>query len=169
MVFSLVLGLRLRQTQQRRKYWGQTGAVFNLNFFNEKTVIYKLCHCISFTLWYKLQDMSSINIKYAFAQKKKKNASCKLTNGLVYSLVGIHEGFGFWTLLTSKEEKPKGCGSLPHLVGLTCLVGWYVGRGFNKGVFELNLLLLKIENWKHCNKINFKCANSIVWSIFNIF
>ena len=56
-------------------------------------------------------------------KKKKKNASCKLTNGLVYSLVGIHEGFGVWTLLTSKEEKPKGCGSLPHLVGLTCLVG----------------------------------------------
>ena len=59
-------------------------------------------------------------------KKKKKNASCKLTNGPVYSLVDIHEGFGVWTLLTSKEEKVlevKECGSLPHLVGLTCLVG----------------------------------------------
>ena len=23
------------------------------------------------------------------------------------------------------------------------------------------------ENWKHCNKIIFKCVNSIVWPIFN--
>ena len=28
-------------------------------------------------------------------------------------------------------------------------------------------LLLKIENWKHCNKIIFKCVNSAVWPIFN--
>ena len=28
---------------------------------------------------------------------------------------------------------------------------------------------LKTENWKHCNKIIFKCVNSIVRPIFNIF
>ena len=28
-------------------------------------------------------------------------------------------------------------------------------------------ILLKIENWKHYSKINFKCVNSIVESIFN--
>ena len=37
------------------------------------------------------------------------------------------------------------------------------------GVFGLNLLLLKTENWKHCSKIIFKCVNSIVGPIFNIF
>ena len=35
------------------------------------------------------------------------------------------------------------------------------------GVFGLNLLLLKTENWKYCSKINFKCVNSIVRPIFN--
>ena len=25
----------------------------------------------------------------------------------------------------------------------------------------------KTENWKHCNKIIFKCVNSAVWPIFN--
>ena len=38
-----------------------------------------------------------------------------------------------------------------------------------KDVFGLNLLLLKIENWKHCSKIIFKRVNSIVGPIFNIF
>ena len=35
----------------------------------------------------------------------------------------------------------------------------------------MNLLLLKLEteNWKHCNKIIFKCINSAVEPIFNIF
>ena len=39
------------------------------------------------------------------------------------------------------------------------------------GPFGLNLLLLKLktENWKHCNKIIFKCVNSAVGPIFNIF
>ena len=39
------------------------------------------------------------------------------------------------------------------------------------GPFGLNLLLLKFktENWKHCSKIIFKCVNSIVGPIFNIF
>ena len=32
---------------------------------------------------------------------------------------------------------------------------------------ELNLLKLKIENWKHYSKIIFKCVNSIVEPIFN--
>ena len=30
-------------------------------------------------------------------------------------------------------------------------------------------LKLKTENWKHCSKIIFKCVNSIVGPIFNIF
>ena len=38
-----------------------------------------------------------------------------------------------------------------------------------KGPFELNLLLLKTENWKHCSKIIFKCVKSTVKPIFNIF
>ena len=44
--------------------------------------------------------------------------------------------------------------------------GW-----ISMGMFELNLLLLKLktENWKHCNKIIFKCVNSAVRPIFNIF
>ena len=39
------------------------------------------------------------------------------------------------------------------------------------GSFGLNLLLLKLktENWKYCSKIIFKCVNSIVRFIFNIF
>ena len=39
------------------------------------------------------------------------------------------------------------------------------------GPFGLNLLLLKLktENWKQCSKIIFKCVNSTVWLIFNIF
>ena len=32
---------------------------------------------------------------------------------------------------------------------------------------ELILLKLKTENWKHCNKIIFKCVNSAVEPIFN--
>ena len=32
---------------------------------------------------------------------------------------------------------------------------------------ELILLKLKIENWKHCSKIIFKCVNSNVGPIFN--
>ena len=38
-----------------------------------------------------------------------------------------------------------------------------------KGPFGYNLFLLKlkIENWKHCSKIIFKCVNNIVWPIFN--
>ena len=38
-------------------------------------------------------------------------------------------------------------------------------------MFGLNLLLLKLktENWKHCSKIIFKCVNSTVRPIFNIF
>ena len=32
---------------------------------------------------------------------------------------------------------------------------------------ELILLKLKTENWKHCNKIIFKCVNSTVRPIFN--
>ena len=40
-----------------------------------------------------------------------------------------------------------------------------------KGLFGLNLLLmeLKTENWKYCSKIIFKCVNSTVGPIFNIF
>ena len=40
-----------------------------------------------------------------------------------------------------------------------------------KGPFGLNLLLLKLKtkNWKHCSKIIFKCVNSAVAPIFNIF
>ena len=35
-----------------------------------------------------------------------------------------------------------------------------------KGLFRYHLLL-KIENKKHCSKINFKCVNSTVGPIFN--
>ena len=40
-----------------------------------------------------------------------------------------------------------------------------------KGLFGLSLLLLKLktENWKYCSKIIFKCVNSTVRPIFNIF
>ena len=31
----------------------------------------------------------------------------------------------------------------------------------------IRLILLKIKNWKHCNKIIFKCVNSNMVSIFN--
>ena len=39
------------------------------------------------------------------------------------------------------------------------------------GPFGLNLFLLKlkIENWNHCSKIIFKCVNSVMEPIFNIF
>ena len=39
------------------------------------------------------------------------------------------------------------------------------------GPFGLNLLLLKLKtkNWKYYNKIIFKCVNSTVRLIFNIF
>ena len=36
------------------------------------------------------------------------------------------------------------------------------------GVFGLNLLLLKTENWKHCSKIIFKCV-IVSWDLFLIF
>ena len=32
---------------------------------------------------------------------------------------------------------------------------------------EFILLKLKIENWKHCTKIIFKCVNNVVGPIFN--
>ena len=35
--------------------------------------------------------------------------------------------------------------------------------------YNLFLLKLKIENWKYCSKIIFKCVNSTVRLIFNIF
>ena len=35
------------------------------------------------------------------------------------------------------------------------------------GSVSISLILLKIENWKHCNKIIFKFLNSAVWPIFN--
>ena len=34
---------------------------------------------------------------------------------------------------------------------------------------KCNNKIIVVENWKHCNKIIFKCVNSIVGSIFNIF
>ena len=33
----------------------------------------------------------------------------------------------------------------------------------------IELIVVETENWKHCNKIIFKCVNSIVGPIFNIF
>ena len=44
----------------------------------------------------------------------------------------------------------------------------------NKGSVWIELIVaenlkLKTENWKHCSKIIFKCVNSIVDPIFNIF
>ena len=35
--------------------------------------------------------------------------------------------------------------------------------------YNLFLLKLKIENWKYCNKIIFKCVKSTMGPIFNIF
>ena len=35
------------------------------------------------------------------------------------------------------------------------------------GSIWIELILLKTENWKHCNKIIFKCVNSVVGLIFN--
>ena len=132
MVSSLVLGLRLRQTQQRRKYWGQTGAVFNLNFFNEKTVIYKLCHCISFTLWYNLQDMSSINIKYAFAQKKKKK--CKLQANKWTGLFSCRHTWGIWSLDSSNIQRGESTrGQGVRFLAPCCrsdLFGWLICRAW---------------------------------------
>ena len=37
------------------------------------------------------------------------------------------------------------------------------------GSVQIELILLKPENKKHCNKIIFKCVNSAVGPIFNIF
>ena len=37
------------------------------------------------------------------------------------------------------------------------------------GSVQIELILLKPENKKHCNKIIFKCVNSTVRPIFNIF
>ena len=37
------------------------------------------------------------------------------------------------------------------------------------GSIPIQLILLKIENWKHFSKIIFKCVNSAVGPIFNIF
>ena len=37
------------------------------------------------------------------------------------------------------------------------------------GPVQIELILLKPENQKHCNKIIFKCVNSAVGPIFNIF
>ena len=33
----------------------------------------------------------------------------------------------------------------------------------------IELIIAEIENWKYCSKIIFKCVNSIVGPIFNIF
>ena len=35
------------------------------------------------------------------------------------------------------------------------------------GSVWIQLILLKIDNWKHCNKIIFKCVNSTMWHFFN--
>ena len=37
------------------------------------------------------------------------------------------------------------------------------------GSVPIQLILLKTESWKHCNKIILKCVNSAVAPIFNIF
>ena len=37
------------------------------------------------------------------------------------------------------------------------------------GSFRIQLILLKTKNWKHYGKIIFKCVNSAVGPIFNIF
>ena len=37
------------------------------------------------------------------------------------------------------------------------------------GSVQIQLILLKTENWKHCKKIIFKCVNSAVGPIFNFF
>ena len=40
-----------------------------------------------------------------------------------------------------------------------------VSEDHNKDLFGYRLLL-KIENWKYCSKIIFKCVNSAVWPTF---
>ena len=37
------------------------------------------------------------------------------------------------------------------------------------GSIRIQHILLKTENWKHCSKIIFKCVNSVMRFIFNIF
>jgi len=51
------------------------------------------------------------------------------------------------------------------------IVSPYISIQSSRGPFGYNLFLLKlkIENWKHYNKIIFKCVNSTVGPIFNIF
>ena len=43
------------------------------------------------------------------------------------------------------------------------------GMSLDLSGYNLFLLKLKTENWKHCSRIIFKCVNSIVEPIFNIF
>ena len=37
------------------------------------------------------------------------------------------------------------------------------------GSIWIQFILLKTENWKHCNKIIFKCVNNVMRPIFNFF
>ena len=44
---------------------------------------------------------------------------------------------------------------------------WDTYQGIRSVWIEFILLKLKIENWKYCSKIIFKCVNSAVGPIFN--
>ena len=55
------------------------------------------------------------------------------------------------------------------LVWQFSLFGWHCRKEMKiKSLFRY-CLLLKTENWKHCNKIIFKCVNSIVGPNFKVF
>ena len=53
---------------------------------------------------------------------------------------------------------------------LLCL--FFINRLFYSGSVSIKLIVAETENWKHCNKIIFKCVNSIVgpmnsvWIVF---
>ena len=86
----------------------------------------------------------------------------------VEQLASLRDNSNFASREESKEGEKLVCWtdyevSKPHKIMSGIIVK------LTMGVFGLNLLLLKTENWKHCSKIIFKYVNSIVRPIFNIF
>ena len=56
---------------------------------------------------------------------------------------------------------------LENTILALCPIHTWCNYHHHLGSVWIPLILLKIENWKHCSKIIFKCANSAVRPIFN--
>ena len=87
----------------------------------------------------------------------------KFTKSLFFFLKLLKKSFFFHAYFVSKLKKKKKKKNTLYKV-------WGLKNNF-WDLFGLNLLLLKLktENWKYYSKIIFKCANSAMRPIFNIF